>query len=260
MNLSRVLCALSVALLAPLAQADQRLMIAAASDLKFALDEVIEQFQPDHPGAIVDVSYGSSGNFKTQIRQGAPFDLYFSADIAYVHDLAQAGLVGAVRPHATGRIVLWSTRSDAAALTLADLRRAEFGRIAIANPRHAPYGLRAQQALQSAGLWTDLEPRIVFAENVAQAAQFVESGNAPVGIIALALALSPTLADRGSYQLIPAELHEPLLQGYAITRHGADNALAHAFARHVETPVARAILLRYGFALPDDGDGDGPDR
>ena len=257
---ARLLCAFVLAVLSSTLHADQRLAIAAASDLKFALDEVVEKFRTEQPGAVVDVSYGSSGNFKTQILQGAPFDLYFSADIAYVHELAQAGLVGQVQPHATGRIVLWSARSDASTLRLADLRRPEFSRIAIANPRHAPYGLRAQQALQSAGLWAELEPRIVYGENVAQAAQFVESGNAPVGIIALALALNPTLAELGGYCLIPADLHEPLLQGYAITRHGADNALAHAFAAHVETPAARAILVRYGFALPGNVDLDGTDR
>ncbi len=251
----RALCALVLTLLSSTMQANERIAIAAAADLKFALDEIVEQFRPGHPAAIIDVSYGSSGNFKTQILQRAPFDLYFSADISYPQELADTGLVaGAVRPYAIGRIVLWSARSDASALTLADLRRAEFGRIAIANPRHAPYGLRAQQALEALGLWTELEPRIVYGENVAQAAQFVESGNAPIGIIALALALNPTLADLGAYYLIPAELHEPLLQGYVITRHGADNALAHAFTEHIETPAARAILVRYGFELPGDDD------
>ncbi len=249
----RALCALGLTLLSSTLQADQRIAIAAASDLKFALDEIIEQFRPEHPRAVINVSYGSSGNFKTQILQGAPFDLYFSADIAYAQELADAGLVaGAVRPHAIGRIVLWSTRIDASAVTLAELRRLEFTRIAIANPRHAPYGLRAQQALEAVGLWSELQPRIVYGENVAQAAQFVESGNAQFGIIALALALNPTLAELGDYHLIPDELHQPLLQGYVITHHGADNPLAHAFAAHVETAAARAVLVRYGFALPDD--------
>jgi molybdate transport system substrate-binding protein len=249
----RLLCVLTFGLPSSVAHADQRIAIAAASDLKFALDEIVEQFRPDHPDATIDVSYGSSGNFKTQILQRAPFDLYFSADIDYAQALADAGFVsGAVRPYAIGRIVLWSARSDASALTLTDLRRPEFTRIAIANPRHAPYGLRAQQALEALGLWTELEPRIVYGENVAQAAQFVESGNAPIGIIALALAMNPTLAELGAYYLIPAELHDPLLQGFVVTRHGADNPLAHAFAAHIETSTARAVLVRYGFALPGD--------
>ncbi len=247
-------CAAALAFVAGApAQAGGAITIVAAADLKFAMDEIVAAFRAERPEARVDVIYGSSGKFHTQIRQGAPFDLYFSADIAFPRALEAHGLTaGPTRPYAVGRIVLWSSTHDATRLTLADLADPALGRIAIANPRHAPYGMRAEEALRAAGVWEALQGRIVQGENIAQTAQFVQTGNAGVGVIALALALNPTLAQAGGYHLIDDALHEPLEQGFVITRRAADNALAHDFAAFMDGPEARAIMTRYGFALPGE--------
>ena len=229
------------------------LTIAAAADLKFAMEEIVNAFRKTHPDDKIDVIFGSSGKFNTQIQQGAPFDLYFSADIAFPRTLAEMGLAaGPVRPYAIGRIVLWSNVRDASKMTLKDLTAPEIGKIAIANPRHAPYGKRAEEALRSAGIWDQLQDRLVQGENIAQTAQFIQTGNAEVGIIALALALNPTLAKAGGYHLIDDRLHEPLEQGFIITRRAADNPLAAAFADFMGKPEARAIMIHYGFVLPGE--------
>lgn len=245
------LLALAAGVFGPHAAAGERITVAAASDLKFALDEIVAEFGRTHPGDTVEVVYGSSGKFATQIRQGAPFDLYFSADIAYPHALEAEGLAhGVTRPYALGRIVLWSATRDARMLELKDLADPAIGRIAIANPRHAPYGKRAEEALRAAGVWEAVQPRLVQGENIAQTAQFVQTGNAAVGIIALSLALNPALAAQGGYTLIDAGLHEPLEQGFMLTRAAAGKPLATAFAEFIGSESARAVLRRYGFELP----------
>lgn len=234
----------------------EKITIAAAADLKFAMDEIVAQFRAAHPADKVEVIYGSSGKFQTQIQQGAPYDLYFSADIAYPRDLAKKGFAAsAVKPYALGRIVLWSGTRDASRMTLASLVDPAIRRIAIANPKHAPYGKRAEEALRAAGVWTKVEPKLVHGENIAHAAQFVRTGNAHVGIIALSLAVNPELTAKGGYWLIPDDLHEPLEQGYIITRRAAGNALARRFSEHVDSPSARAVMKRYGFVLPGSADG-----
>jgi len=234
----------------------EKITIAAAADLKFAMDEIVSQFRNAHPADQVEVIYGSSGKFQTQIQQGAPYDLYFSADIAYPRDLATKGFAAsAVKPFARGRIVLWSATRDASRMTLASLADPTIIRIAIANPKHAPYGKRAEEALRAAGVWARVEPKLVYGENIAHAAQFVQTGNAQVGIIALSLALNPELAGRGGYWLIPEHMHQPLDQGYIITRRAAGSALARRFADHVDGPSARAVMKRYGFVLPGNRDG-----
>ena len=237
--------------LLPAAQAGERITVAAAADLKFALDEIVADFRSARPDDTVEVVYGSSGKFATQIRQGAPFDLYFSADIAYPRALEAEGLaLGPTRPYAVGRIVLWSRTRDARALRLQDLADPALGRIAIANPRHAPYGKRAEEALRAAGVWDAVQPRLVQGENIAQTAQFVQTGNATVGIIALSLALNPALAGQGGHHLIDAALHAPLEQGFILTRKAEGKALATAFADYIGSAAARAVLVRYGFELP----------
>ena len=149
-----------------------------------------------------------------------------------------------------GRIVLWSRTRDAGALRLQDLADPALGRIAIANPRHAPYGKRAEEALRAAGVWNAVQPRLVQGENIAQTAQFVQTGNATVGIIALSLALNPALAAQGGHHLIDAALHAPLEQGFILTRQAEGKALATAFADYIGSAAARAVLVRYGFELP----------
>ena len=234
----------------------EKVLIAAAADLKYALDEIVLAYRKTAPGAELEVVYGSSGKFHTQIQQGAPYDLYFSADIALPHELVRAGLAASdVRPYGRGRIVLWSTRADASRMTLASLADPGIVRVAIANPRHAPYGRRAEEALRALGIWDKVAPKLVYGENVSQAAQFVHTGNAQVGIIALSLASNPELARLGGYALIPEHLHEPLQQGFIITRRAAGNALARRFADYIESEAARDVLARYGFVPPGQAPG-----
>lgn len=230
----------------------EKLSLAAAADLKFAMDEIVANFRKIHPQDQVTVTYGSSGRFHTQIQQGAPFDIFFSADISLPRELAKSGFAESdVRPYAFGRIVLWSASLDASRMTLQSLTDPAITRIAIANPRHAPYGQRAAEALRAAGIWEKVESKLVLGENIAQTAQFVQTGNAQVGVIALSLALNTELSSKGGYWLIPDKLHDPLEQGYVITRRAANNALARDFASYVGGPAARAVMTRYGFVLPD---------
>jgi len=228
--------------------------IAAASDLKFALDELATRFG-QQTGNTVRVTYGSSGNFYRQIQQGAPFELFLSADEEYAGRLAKEGLAvdGGAR-YATGRIVLFVPKGSTvkADPALADLRAAlhdgRLRRLAIANPEHAPYGRAARQALEHAGLWNALSARLVLGENVSQAAQFALSGSAQAGIFALSLALSPDFAGKGDTVLIPESWHEPLHQRAVLLRRASD--AARAFYHFLQQPSAREVLARYGYALP----------
>jgi molybdate transport system substrate-binding protein len=250
---TRIILLLLAIAFTPATLAAQKITIAAASDLKSCLDEVAANFRKAHAGDEIEVVYGSSGKFKTQIEQGAPFDLFFSADIAFPRDLLKANLaVGEVHPYATGRLVLWSKTIDATTLKVADLTRADIQKIAIANPQHAPYGERAEEALRAGGIWEQVESKLVFGENIAQTAQFAESGNAQVGMIALSLVLGPEMAGKGSYNLVPDSLHQPLEQGFVITKRAADNRLARAFADYMGSQQTRAVMVRYGFALPGE--------
>lgn len=244
---------LASALLVALPAQAAKITVAAAADLKFAMDNIVTMFRKSAPADEVQVIYGSSGKFHAQIQQGAPYDLYFSADIAYPRELARAGFAASpVQAYALARIVLWSATLDARKLTLESLTDPKIARIAIANPKHAPYGKRAEEALRARGLWEKVEPKLVYGENISQTAQFVQSGNAQVGVIALALALAPELAKQGGYWLIPDTLHEPLEQGFVITRRAKDNPLAQRFADYMNSSDARAIMSRYGFVLPED--------
>lgn len=229
--------------------------VAAASDLQFALEEVHKQFKVD-TGKELRLVFGSSGNFYRQISEGAPFQMYLSADEEYVQQLHKAGKTldeGAL--YAVGRIVLMVPNGSTvkADEQLADLRASlADGRVkkfAIANPEHAPYGRRAVEALKHAGLWEGIESKLVLGENVSQAAQFATSANAQGGIIAYSLALSPNMAKRGQFALIPSDWHEPLRQRMVLI-NGAD-ATTQAFYSYLQEPTARSILARYGFVLPE---------
>ena len=230
--------------------------VAAASDLKFALETVAAQFQ-QQTGQSVRLVFGSSGNFKTQILQGAPFHLVMSADERFVFELADAGKTeDPGRAYAVGRIGILvppgsPLKADGELQDLAAaLKDGRLRKFAIANPQHAPYGTRAQEALQHAGLWSALQPRLVYGENVSQAAQFAVSGSTQGGIVAQSLALAPEVAKTGRFALIPEAWHQPLRQRMVLVK-GAPPA-ARAFYDHLSTPAAQAILVRYGFAMPKD--------
>jgi molybdate transport system substrate-binding protein len=235
---------------------DRAPIVAAASDLQFVLADIAQAFTAD-TGEQVRLTFGSSGNFSRQIRQGAPFQLYLSADEEYVLGLARDGFTrdqGAL--YAVGRIVLMVPHGSPlqADSSLDDLEQAladgRVRRFAIANPDHAPYGHRAEKALRHRGLWAAIEPRLVLGENVSQAAQFATSANAEGGIIAYSLALAPSVAALGTYALIPDAWHEPLYQRMVLLE-GA-GPVAEAFYAYLQQPAARSILARYGFVLPDD--------
>jgi molybdate transport system substrate-binding protein len=229
-------------------------LVAAASDLKFALDEIIAEYR-DETGGEVRVTYGSSGNLTRLISQGAPFEVFLSADEGYVFALADRGLTrDRGELYARGRLALFVPQGSP--LTpdpqLAHLARRlaerSAGRFAIANPEHAPYGRAAEQALRSLGLWEARRPRLLIGENVAQAARFASSGNADGGLIAHSLALAPALQDRGSFVLLPESLHEPLRQRMVLI--ATATPAAERLYDYLRTPTARAILERHGFALP----------
>jgi molybdate transport system substrate-binding protein len=238
------------------ASAQQGPPIAAASDLQFALDEVAAAFL-EETGQPVRITYGSSGTFAAQLRQGAPFELFLSADEGFVFMLADAGLTrdrGTL--YAQGRIVLFSPTGSPLVPDegLDGLERALddgiVSRFAIANPEHAPYGRAAEQALRTRGLWERVEPHLVLGENVSQAAQFATTGSAQGGIIAYSLALAPSFEPMGSFALIPEDWHEPLLQRMVLMKNAGEEATA--FHDYLQTEPARAVLRRYGFVLPDE--------
>lgn len=253
----RALIGLTLSLALPgVAQAPppRSIAVAAASDLRFALDEIVREFSKANPGIDVRVSYGSSGNFFSQIANGAPFDLFFSADVDYVTKLGEQGLTQPDNHfvYGIGRIVLWTANSSKLDVSrgLAVLLDPAVRKIAIANPRHAPYGRAAEAALRSAKIYDAVQPKLVFGDNVAQTAQFAQTGAADAGIIAHALALAPTLQKEGRFFLIPSEHHPKLEQGGAILRRTAEPASARAFRSFVLGPDARIVLDRYGFESP----------
>lgn len=247
---------LSLSVAWPAAGAEEPPTIAAASDLQFALAEVAAAFTAE-TGLEVKLTFGSSGNFARQIRQGAPFEMYLAADEDYVLDLAKDGFTrGEGALYALGRIVIIvphgsPLRPDG---SLEDLQAAlEDGRVqkfAIANPEHAPYGRRAQEALRHAGLWQAIEDRLVLGENVSQAAKFATSGSAEGGIVAYSLALSPKVSALARFELIPQEWHDPLQQRMALLKDAGPTA--ERFFVFLQGPAARAIMRRYGFVLPGE--------
>lgn len=231
-------------------------VVAAASDLKFALDEIARAFRKD-AGQSVRISYGSSGIFATQIRNGAPFDLYMSADESYVSQLVAEGHTrDAGKLYAVGRIALMVPSSSGMPVDpglkglAAHLKAGKIKRFAIANPQHAPYGRRAEEALRKAGLWEAIKPKLVYGENVSQAAQFATGGSADGGIIALSLAKSPQMEKLGRYAVIPAEWHAPLRQRMVLLKNA--DATAASFYQYMQAPAARAVMRRYGFTLPGE--------
>jgi len=257
----RVLAALLAAgLLAffPAARGDNAPVVAAAASVQFALGEITDAFRAD-TGQSVRVSLGSSGNLARQIRQGAPYQVFLSADERFVLELARDGFTedkGAL--YSIGRIVLFVPRGSPlkADGSLQDLRSAlgdgRLRKLAIANPEHAPYGRRAEEALRSAGLWQIIRNHLVYGESVAQAAQFASSRNAQGGIIAESLARSAKISALGSFALIAESWHRPLRQRMVLLK-GAGPA-ARRFYAYLRQPPARAVFAKYAISLPDELD------
>ncbi|HEU4950391.1 MAG TPA: molybdate ABC transporter substrate-binding protein [Holophagaceae bacterium] len=238
---------------AGLAASAQVLRVAAAASLQPALGEAVGRFEAAHPGASVQVSFGASGSLTAQIQQGAPFDLFLAADLDYPAKAAANGHGrGPVFPFAVGRLVLWIRRDLGLdpAQGLAVLRDARLARIALANPKLAPYGAAAEAALRHEGLWEALQPRLVFGGNIAQTAQYLQAGAADAGFIAASEAAHPDLQARGRAWTVPETLHPPLLQGGVLLKGGSAPALAEAFAAFLRGPEGRAILQRHGFGPP----------
>lgn len=233
------------------AQRTERIRIAAASSLKFALDSIVSVFESGHGGR-VDVSYGSSGKLFEQISNGAPFDIFFSADMDYPA-LLKKNNMAVTEPYcyATGRLVVWSKKIDVRNRGIKALLDPDAKKISMANPLHAPYGKRAEEVLTHFGMLESVRSRLVYGQNISQAAQFVTSGAADVGIIALSLALSPNMKrEKGTYFIIPDNSHQSMQHGVVITQHGVRNALAKNFVDFMKEEKAVAILMNFGFMRP----------
>jgi molybdate transport system substrate-binding protein len=231
----------------------QAVKVAAAVDLKFAMAELAAQFAKQS-GAKLDVTYGSSGNFLTQIQNGAPFDLFFSADSEYPKKLEAAGFAepGASREYAVGHIVIWAPGDS-------DINAAKDGwkclldqrvkKIAIANPEHAPYGRAAVAAMKKAGIYEQVKGKLVYGENISQAAEFVQSGNAQAGVVALSLALSPAMKNGNRWE-ISADSYPSIKQAVVLLKASNNKDAARRFLEFVSGPQGREILQRFGFTVP----------
>jgi molybdate transport system substrate-binding protein len=231
----------------------QAVKVAAAADLKFAMAELAAKFEKQS-GAKLDVTYGSSGNFLTQIQNGAPFDLFFSADSEYPKKLEAAGLTepAALREYAVGRIVIW-TPSDSGINPAKDgwksLLDSRVKKIAIANPEHAPYGRAALAAMKKAGIYEQVKDKLVYGENISQAAEFVQSGNAQAGIVALSLAISPAMKSGNRWE-IPADNYPPIKQAAVMLKASKNKDAARRFLEFVNGSQGREILQHFGFTVP----------
>jgi len=224
--------------------------VAAAADLQFAFQDIGGLFE-EQCGCKVTFIFGSSGNLATQIENGLPVDVFASANIAYVDGLKEKGLIleDTQQLYAVGRIVLAVNKDSGVQVeNLRDLLKPEVKKIAIANPEHAPYGVAAMQALQSEGIWEDLKPRLVYGENVRQALQYIQTGDAQAGIVALSVADVPEV----SYTLVDDSLHQPLRQSLAVLRRTSREQLARDFIAFVNGPQGRPIMKKYGFLLPGE--------
>jgi molybdate transport system substrate-binding protein len=234
------------------AEAAHNIRVAAAADLKFALDELGMRYEKQS-GSKIAVSYGSSGNFLAQIQNGAPFDVFLSADIEYPRKLEAAGLAepGTLYAYALGRIVIWmpaDARADLSKLGWKALLDPAVQKIAIGNPEHAPYGRAAVAALRNAGIYEQVRAKLVYGESIAQAAQFVASRNAQAGILALSLAVSPPMRE-GKRWDIPSNMHPPIEQAAVILKNARDKDGARAFLTFLKSAEARKILASYGFGV-----------
>ncbi|MDG5801237.1 molybdate ABC transporter substrate-binding protein [Streptomyces ossamyceticus] len=229
--------------------------VAAASDLKFALEDVLKGFHKDNPGTKVQVSYGSSGNFATQLSNGAPFDVFLSADTSYPDKLAKAGLTveGSQFDYAVGRLVVWADKGKKFGIADGGLKKLtdpNIRKVAIANPEHAPYGRAAVAALKSAGVYDEVKPKLVLGDNIAQAAEFVTSGNADAGVIALSLSEAGPMKDKGDVAEVDLASYPRINQGGVIMKKAVDVKAAKTFTAYLGSAKTHEVLKAYGFYLP----------
>jgi len=231
----------------------QQLRVAAAADLNYALRDIAGKFESE-TGKKTELTFGSSGNFFTAIENGAPYDVFLSADMDYAETLQAIGLTvpGTLYEYAVGKIVVWVPTDSKIDVWrgLSVLTDPSIKKIAIANPRHAPYGRAAVAALKSAGLYDAVSGKLVLGENIAQTAQFVQTGNADIGIIALSLAMAPPTSHSGRYWTIPTSTYPPIRQGAVVLKVASDQALARQFLEFFKSPYARQVFERYGFSSP----------
>lgn len=230
-------------------RAPEPLLVLAASDLQFALPEVAAAFEA-RTGVPVELVLGSTGNLATQIENGAPGDVFLAADEAFVARLERGGHAreGSRRVYAVGRLALVWRPGVAEPAELASLADPAYRTVAIANPEHAPYGAAARAALRSAGVWDAVQPRLVLGENVAQTMQFVRTGNADAGLVALGVAIRPGGVP---FRAVDPSLHPPLRQAGAVLRESTRPGAAEAFLAELAGPAGREVLGRYGFEPPD---------
>jgi molybdate transport system substrate-binding protein len=234
--------------------AAQEITVAAAADLQFALQEAGARFQQES-GKTVKLIYGSSGNFAQQLQNGAPFDMFFSANLDYPRQLEAAGLIepGTFYQYAIGKIVVWVPNDSKLDLSsgLKALLDRSIKKIAIANPQHAPYGKAAVAALQKEKIYEQVKDKFVLGENISQTASFVASGSADVGILALSLALSPNMKDKGRYAEVPAADYPPIEQACVIMRSSKNKDIAAQFLKFVQSAPIKELFQKYGFAIPN---------
>lgn len=233
--------------------AAETLRVAAAANLVHAMADLAAAFQDAHPDIKVETSFGASGSLVAQIKHGAPYDVFLSADLDYPQALiaTEHAREESLFIFAVGQLALWSSHAERNMSDLvATLRSPSIQKIAIANPATAPYGRAAQQALMQLGLWTLLQPKLVIAENISQTAQFVDSGNADLGFVALSSIKSPPLDGRGIWQIVSASLHSPLAHGAILTNRGGNNPAARKFMDFLRSDAARNVFARYGYDVP----------
>jgi molybdate transport system substrate-binding protein len=232
----------------------QEITLAAAADLQSAMQDITARFQHE-TGKPVKVIYGSSGNFFQQIQNGAPFDLFFSANLDYPKKLESAGLIeaGSYYRYARGKIVIWVRKDSKIDLSprLTALLDASVKKIAVANPQHAPYGQAAVAAMQKKGVYEKVKNKFVLGENISQAASFVLSGSADVAVVALSLALSPKMKDNGRYAEIPADEYPPIEQACVILSSSKNKDTARQFLSYIKSPAVADLLVGYGFDVPN---------
>ena len=233
----------------------ETIRVFAAADLQYALREIANLYMKKHPEDKIELIFGSSGKGYAQVRAGAPYHMFFSADMKYVEKLHEEGyVITKPKPYAIGRIVLWARKDSGLdpykfPAVLFDKR---VSKIAIANWEHAPYGKASKEALESYGVFDKIRDKLVLAENIAQTASYTKSGAADIGLIALSLARAPELEKVGIYWLIPENRHERILQGYAITKEGQKLKNIQRFYNFVASPEARRVFIKYGFMLPGE--------